>query len=388
MKVISNNERVFGSLLTVICALLLSPSNAGAAQWQIDVVDQSGAAEFTSLRADAFGNIHVAYVADADGHPLKYAFWDHASKRWFTMKVAQYASFCTLALDSKQHPHISFADHGTGLGATLRHAYWDGSEWHVVPITIQAGAVVAYYTSVALDKNDNPFFSYYDYADPGNNFRLRMRSVLWIGDHWEARTVDAQGGSGKFNAIAIDSNGRPHIAYANVKYESSGLRYASWNGNEWQTEIIEGATGPCPVFSVGMVLDSKDNPHIAYSLTESRQVKYAVRMAGQWQTQVIDKVGQVAYPDRNGISLDHDGNPYLSYYDAGAGVLKVAHRENNQWLGETVDSNLSGFTNSLAIDHDILWVSYADQSARALKVAHRPLQASLTSAASAKPAVK
>src|SRR5258706_391555 len=151
---------------------------------------------------------------------------------------------------------------------TLFAGVLTAGEWKVDPIVIQNGSVVAYYTSIAMDANDKPVFSYYDYADPTNTFRLRMRSVSWVGNYWQALTVDPQGGSGKFNSIAVDSKGNPHIAYANVKYENSGLRYASWNGESWKTEILEGASGPFPVYSVALVLDKDDNPHIVYSDVE------------------------------------------------------------------------------------------------------------------------
>ncbi len=360
---------VFATVLIAFSACTLA-----AAEWQIETVDRSGPAEFTSMKIDKDGNIHVAYIPDVDGHPLKYAYWDHALKRWFSMKVTGAASFCSLVLDSKQHPHISFADHGTGIGAKLRHAYWDGSSWKIQPIAIPAGGVVAYYTSIALDANDNPFLSFYDYADQGNNFRLRMRSVFWMGGYWEVRVVDPQGGSGKFNSIAVDSTGHPHIAYANVRFESSGLRYATWTGSEWKKDIVEGVSGPTPVFSVNMVLDKDDNPHISYTETQTRLVKYARRRAGQWQTEVVDSIEQEAYPDRNGIVLDSQGNPYMSYYDNRLGVLKIASRRNGKWYVEVLDRNFSGFTSSLAIDHDTLWVSYADTIGQALKVAHRSLE--------------
>jgi hypothetical protein len=372
--------RVARKISTVLAGILAfafgiaTMQSVWAAEWLIETVDQSGSGQFASIQVDKLGNVHVAYVPDVDGHPLKYAYRDHVSQKWFTMTVTQVASFCTLALDSKQHPYISFADHGTGLGARLRYAHWDGNAWKVTPITIQPGAVVAYYTGIALDAQDNPFFSYYDYADPGNNFRLRMRSVFWVGDHFEARTVDAHGGSGTVNAAAFDSAGRPQIAYANVKYETSGLRYAAWNGSAWKTEIIEGAAGPVPVFSVGMVLDKNDTPHIAYSLTETGAVKYATKVNGKWVTQALDSVKQVAYPDRNGIVLDSDGNPYISYFDAKQGMLKVAHRQDGKWIAEVLDDNYSGFTNSLAIGQDTLWAAYADDLGKGLKVAHRPLR--------------
>jgi hypothetical protein len=333
---------------------------------------------YSSLKIDRSGNAHLAYVTEIDSHPLKYAFWDSSVKRWFTMKVGGPASFCTLVLDSKQYPRISYADFGTGLGCKLRYAYWDGGAWKIDPIVIQVGAVVAYYTSIALDSNDKPFFSYYDYADPSNNFRLRMRSVFWMGSYWAANTVDPQSGSGKFNSIAVDSKGNPHIAYANVKYETSGLRYASWDGLAWNTEIIEGATKPTVVYSVALVLDKDNNPHIVYSDVEQSLLKYATRSRGAWQIQTIDSQG-AGYPDRNGIALDSEGNPYLSYYDQKQGALKIAFRKNGKWMREVVEQGFAGFTSSVVVGGDTLWVSYAHSAEQSLKVAHRPLNVAASS---------
>ena len=373
MRAALKNVKVLVSLLSFVPAISMAADIHAASEWKIETVDTTGAGRFTSLKIDREGNIHVAYVPEIGGHPLRYAFWDHSVKKWFTMSVAPVASFCTLVLDSKQYPHISYADHGTGLGAKLEHAYWDGQVWKVTPIEVQAGAVVAYYTSIVLDANDNPFFSFYDYADPTNTFRLRLRSVFWMGSYWQATTADAQGGSGKFNSIALDSKGRAHIAYANVKAETSGLRYASWDGNDWKTEIIEGAGGPAPVFSVSMLMDKNDNPHIVYTDVGRRLLKYATRSGGQWRIETLDSVLGPGYPDRDGIALDSEGNPYLSYYDERLGILKVAFRLNGKWMTQVVDRNFAGFTSSVGIDRDTLWVSYADDNEKSMKVAHRPL---------------
>jgi hypothetical protein len=367
--------------ISAVCLALMTANAADtrrATDWTIETVDTAGAGRYTSLRIDQSGNVHVAYVPEIDGHPLRYAFWDHSIKKWFTTTVTGNASFCSLVLDSKQYPHISYATFGTGLGASLHHAFWNGSAWQIVPIVVQKGAVVAYYTSLALDASDNPVFSFYDYADPTNTFRLRLRSVFWMGSYWQAVTADPQGGSGKFNSIALDSKGHPHIAYANVKYESSSLRYASWDGKAWKTETLDGIGKPLPVYSVSLLIDRNDNPHIVYTDVGGRRLKYATRNAGgPWSIQAIDGVLGPAYPDRNGIALDSEGNPYLSYYDEKLGVLKVAFRKNGRWLMETVDRNFAGFTSSIGIDHDILWLSYADDNEAVLKVAHRSLEATM-----------
>jgi hypothetical protein len=372
MRTAWKDAKLSASVLAIAAACYWAVPAVRAAEWHIETVDQSGSGQFTSMKIDTFGNLHVAYIPDTAGHPLKYAFWDHQLKRWFTMTVAHIASFCTLTLDSKQHPHISFADHGTGLGARLRHAWWNGETWHVDPITVQAGAVVAYFTSIVLDRNDSPILSYYDYADPGGNFRLRMRTVFWRGNYWEAETVDPQGGSGKFNCLAMDSKGRPQLAYANVRYESAGLRYAVWDGQAWKTEIVEAGT----IFSVSMVLDKNDTPHIAYIQPEKRLVEYATQIGGKWKTEVVASIRKEAYPDRNGIAIDSHGTPYISYFDAGTGTLILAYRKNGKWWREVVDQNYAGITSSIGIDQDTIWISYADDLGGSFKVASRPLEQS------------
>jgi hypothetical protein len=386
MKMTLKTTQLLMSAVAMIQAIAFAAEPQATATWTIETVDVTGAGRYSSLQVDPKGNVHVAYIPEIAGHPLHYAFWDRVVKKWFTMRVAAVASFCTLVLDSKQYPHISYADHGTGLGAKLRHAFWDGSTWKIVPLEVQPGAVVAYFTSMALDANDKPFFSFYDYADPTNTFRLRMRSVFWMGSFWQAITVDPGGGSGKFNSIAVDSKGQPHIAYANVKYETSGLRYADWDGKTWRTEVIDGIGGPLPVYSVAMVLDKSDNPHIVYTDVQGRILKYATRNGkGPWRIEAIDAVQGPAYPDRNGIALDKEGNPYLSYYDEKFGILKVAFRKSGKWFIQTVDRNFAGFTSSVGIDneHNTLWVSYADDTEGTLKVAHRELELSLPSATAA-----
>jgi hypothetical protein len=377
MILTSKNRRFCAKTIAFSAALLFVAGNSSGADWKVETVDQTGSGRFTSMKIDKNGNVHVAYVPEVDPHPLRYAFWDHTINKWFTMTVAKYASFCTLTLDSKQRPHISYATHGTGKGAKLRYVYWDGgASWVDKAISPSGDSVVGYYTSIAMDANDVPSFSYYDYEGAsGAGFTLRLRSVFWNGKYWEVRMVDHQMGSGKFNSMAIDSKGHPMIAYANVKAENSSLRFAEWDGNEWHTEILEGITRPQPFQSVSIVLDKNDNPHIAYSDVEGRQVKYASRRNGKWVLQVVDSVGNVAYPDRYGIAVDDEGNVYMSYYDLGEGSLKIASSRNGKWYGETLANGYAGFTSSLQVRDGMLWVAFADDSNGALKVAHRPLDA-------------
>ena len=62
---------------------------------------------------------------------------------------------------------------------------------------------------------------------------------MWNGEYWEVRTVDSTEGSGKFNSLAADSQGRLRLAYANVGALTASARLATWDGKKWEPEIAD-----------------------------------------------------------------------------------------------------------------------------------------------------
>jgi hypothetical protein len=347
--------------------LLLAQALAAveARQWETGVIPESIGGSFSSLQIDKYGNGHVIY-AEENENLMQYSFWDHDLRKWFTTTLDRGYGFCSLVLDSRQRPHISYPQYGQ-----LRYALWDGASWQKQTIPI-AAKNISFFTSIALDKQDNPSITFYEVAAGSGEQLLRLRMVTWNRDHWELRTVDSEPGSGKFNSLAIDSAGRPHVAYGNVEYKSSSLRYAHWTGSGWDNEILEGAGVPGTYRqAVNLILDKNDVPHMAYHNIRDRIVMYATQINGKWQMQAVDSIGAAAYPDRNGIALDDNGTPYISYYDAKIGVLKLAYRRGNKWFSEIVDSGFAGYTSSLQIHNGIIWLTYSHGPAGGLKYAYR-----------------
>jgi hypothetical protein len=368
------------SLLASTLVLFSGIAISAAPGWQIESVDGPGPGKYASLKFDTAGNAHLAYVID-DGsrYPLRYGYWDHLLNRWFVMTVDQGASFCSLVLDSKQQPHISYADAGTGSGAKLRYAHWDQQSrtWKKQAIPLNSD-VIAYYTSIALDSNDYPSISFYEYRGPkGTDISVRMRVVVWNGNNWQVQTVDGQNQSGKFNALAIDAQNHKHLVYANVNALTTGMRYAYWTGTTWNLEIFDGPAqndGGYVGYAASLALDKAGNPHVTYMNYSSPTLKYAVRKDGRWEVESVERLAGVGYPDRSGIFVSDAGEPYISYYNAGQGSLKLAHREGRQWVTETVDNNGCGFTSSIQIDRGTIWIAYADEGGSGgLKIAHRKL---------------
>jgi hypothetical protein len=357
---------VGGALWLLLLAGLASGARS-ADTWNVEVVEAAGG-YFSSLRIDNKGNAHVAH-AHPDTRALKYSFWDSALNKWFTTTLDQSNGFCALALDSNQRPHISYLSAGT---EKLKYARWDGAEWNKQTIQIRSKRI-DFYTSIALDPSDNPTISYYEYQGMGDDLRLNVRNVAWNGKLWEVRTVDGDRESGKFNSIAVDSAGKPHVAYANVHAGTASLRYSRWNGQSWEPVVLEGpGILGYEAFSVSLLLDKHDNPHIAYTEVHTRRAKYATRREGKWEFEVVDQLVNLGYPDRNGITVDEAGRPYVSYYDAGLGQLKLAHKNGAKWITEIVDDNAAGYTSSIRIDRGAIWITYSDE-ARQLKCARRPL---------------
>jgi hypothetical protein len=352
-------------------AALAAALPAAEPVWQTELVDLAGGGKFPSLRIDSHGNAHVSHYDEVDNR-LKYSFWDQHVKKWFTTAIDATRGFCSLALDAQERPHISYLAYGGD--AQLKHAAWDGAAWKTEFIHIRARDI-SFYTSLTFDEKWNPSISYYEYWGTTEDYTLHLRNVMWTGEYWAVRTVDTTPGSGKFNAIARDSAGHPHIAYINVKYENSSARYARWNGQGWDISVLEGRDGPLSGGSAAIVLDKNDTPHLTYSDLAHGIVKYAVRRNGKWDLQVVDRLAAAGYPDRNGIALDDQGRVYISYYDAGRGVLKLAHKQGEKWVSEEVDGNFAGFTNSLQIAGGTIWIVYSDETGRRLKCARRPVDA-------------
>jgi hypothetical protein len=75
--------------------------------------------------------------------------------------------------------------------------------------------------------------------------------------------------------MAVDTAGRPHIAY----YDQTlgNLKYAYWNGSTWVISIVDSA-GNVGKF-VSLALDSQNIAHISYYDVSNKDLLYAVKIA-------------------------------------------------------------------------------------------------------------
>ncbi len=84
--------------------------------------------------------------------------------------------------------------------------------------SVNPGGKAGAYTSIALDSSDHPHISYFNITTDD------LKYAKWNGSAWSIETVDSAGIVGHYSSIAVDGNGYPHISYEDVTFDD--LKYA------------------------------------------------------------------------------------------------------------------------------------------------------------------
>lgn len=338
--------------------------------WHIETLKStpgSDAGWYASLAIDAAGSLHVAYY-DAEHAELLYSYRNRGDKQWFTTTVDSKGAgtYVSLAVDAAGQPHFAY---NSRYEEGLHYATWDGKQWHRQNVDAEH---TNYFTSIQLDKDGHPRISYYLYHAPDKSYLLHLKFASFDGRGWTIETVDKRGETGKFNSLALDSAGHPHIAYSNVSL--GDLLYAAWDGAHWNFGDADSRRTHNDYVGIGnsIALDHSDNPHIAYVDSTRNLVKYAFLLDGHWKTEVIDQLAGRGEVDHVSLKLDHDDRPHVAFYDGGAGILKYASRDEKGWHSEVVDNDGNvGKYPSLCLDGDEQpYIAYYALDSESLRVAH------------------
>jgi len=297
------------SLSILLAVISLLPMEAQSSnEWVKEIVDAGGFV--LSLAYDASGNPHLAYDW---GGQIKYAY--RSGGAWHVMSVDA-GWYPSLALNSDGQPCISYAG-GDYSTSSLKYARWTGSAWSIQ--TVDARTKVGAYTSLDLDSQGHPHISYAD----RNNYTLKY--ATFDGAHWITETIDTgMTYASEHSSLALDNNDIPHIAY----YAGGDLRYASRTGGVWTKETVDsaGTTG----FFCSLAFDSHNKPHISYWSATGWQVKYATRPDATWQ------ITDVAVGSYTSLDLDPAGHPHLIYWDGAQNTANHAWYDGMQWYTETI----------------------------------------------------
>lgn len=193
---------------------------------------------------------------------------------------------------------------------------------------------VGKYSSIALDSKGRPHIAYFDGS------KNSLKYAWWDGSGWKIEIVDESENLelvGIDVSLALDSRDLPHLTYfvspGPLQEGSPGLRYARLTPRGWEIQAVD--NGNLGSYS-SLVLDPRGNPHVSYyAHTPHRDLRYAELGDGGWTIETVDWVGDVGM--FSSLALDENGEPHISYYSWTEGDLKYARRSGGEWTIEVVD---------------------------------------------------
>ncbi|UCG69453.1 MAG: PKD domain-containing protein, partial [Thermoplasmata archaeon] len=253
-----------------------------------------------------------------------------------------------------QTAYIGETVHFNGSGSFDPDVHWENE------IVDWGEGGVGRQNSLALDTNGDPHISYQDCHNTSLKYARKR------GDSWDIETLDSEGSNGWHSSIALDGNDKPHISY-NKGRSDEALKYAKWTGSNWRIEIVDSSGDRSNPTS--LALDSSGKSHISYYESQDADLKYAKSSHTGWIIQTVDSTDYVGH--YSSISLDTSDMPHISYYDWTNGDLKYAKWIGDSWNIKIVDSESNvGVYNSLALDRlSNPHISYLDLGNHLLKYA-------------------
>lgn len=348
--------KITGVLVLLVVGVLFGDS------WTVETLDSDGVTGYwTSIRADSENRIHIVYRDDT-ANQLVHLFQNGAEWNSEVITTAE-CWFINMVLDSEDNPHVAYWDHST---SKICYAYRDGAVWAVSVLETALSSDYYYSrTDIELDSSGQPHIAWYD------DSVSRLRYGSWTGSAWNIVTVDSTGVTGVDPSLELDSMDRPHISYSNIT--DGTLNYAFNNGTDWELQVVDSSGNVCGHTSIA--LDVDDNPHISYYYAWSPDdyLKYAWWNGSSWVIEDANCMDWVFPGSPQGLALDSQGNAHISAEQTEfSNSLLYFFRDGSGWHEECVDSDYTGWDNSICTDADNFpHIAYFDINNEDLLYAHK-----------------
>ena len=292
-------------------------------------VDSDGTAHMAWHNHDLPGPRHVVVppggpVQTFDiSHPGQHDGWDNA-----------------LAFSPSGTLHQSSV-YPSAFGATdsLQFGTFNGTNWTYAASVAGSGPFMyGLATSLAMDQSGNPHIAFCastDWTTPGDLVYACQTSGVW-----QFSAVVTGGIRGRFPSLALDHWDRPHITWIDidsVDHTLGTVRYGVLEMTGWVIDDIDTLTNMNLSFggarkSTSLVLDSNWRPHVAYA--DQQIVKYAHKPFATWN---VTSVLQHASPINRGLvelELDNTSRPGIVFWQSGPpspGLVRLARPRQTEY---------------------------------------------------------
>ncbi len=235
--------------------------------WHIETVDSAGDVGYNcSMTIDNKGYIHIAYD-DLTNYTIKYAYKDQTT--WHLSVIDNTCASwllpnpkMSIKTDSNNRPQVLYT---VNMPNNFKYAKWNGSTWIKTNIESWTDAGI-FGLSLAIDSKDHPHISYYGQSSLKYGFNN--------GISWQISIIDtvAGGWTGVSPSIVLDIDDNPHISYNQETFSS--LKYTHRVEDRWLISVVPDSA-PSLYEKTTLCLDTYNQPHIAFSINQDVKAAYA-----------------------------------------------------------------------------------------------------------------
>ena len=205
--------------------------------------------------------------------------------------------------------------------------------------------------------------------DKGNQAWFAERKV---GAQWTTTSVDAAiNRSTTTSALAVDTQGRPHIVYGqNTRNQRLEVEHHWREAGQWTSETIHVGGGSTTI-SPHYLIDERDTHHITFYTGAGSSLRYASKTStGPWQ--LIDTGWKATFRSAP-MAMDREGSVHISFEHHQDSALGHAKLTGGVWSDSLVDDTVDLLNSSdVFIDTDNRpTIAYPHRADKAVKIAHQ-----------------
>ena len=329
-----------------------------------DYTDQAG--RYNAIVMDSNGHLHVVHI-NGGNYQIRHSVYDGNSWNSVTINNCE-SSYCWdihMVIDDNDELHVAYT--ASSGSAKVIYMHYDGTSWTDTLVTVNAlyGAV-----GIAVDSNNHPHISY---AVDGQYCGDGLRLASYDGSSWGNQGIDIGSNRGCESAILIDENDHIYIAYQNR--DNSKLKIATDKSGSWDSYIVDTGTSPSnlyPGYMTSMVMDGQGQFHIAHFDDKEDDLRYSTGAPNnQWTTTIVESSGHTGRDPS--IALDSSGTPHIVYNSWAGWDLKYAvHNSTTASWDKSFISTTGdvGKGNSIIIDSNgVMHVAFSDEDSDVMKYA-------------------